>query len=345
VSHLARCPRDRRGFTLIELLVVIAIIAILIGLLLPAVQKVREAAARMSCSNNLKQIALACHNAHDVNDRLPPAVTGNGGAGYPTGAALSAALYGGGWGNPFFLLLPYIEGGNLYNRSMVTFGGVTFASAQFNYNVTTDATASTPVKTYICPSDPSVPGNRTITNPSVGIRSPFAVGCYAFNFQVFGGNPGGTGVMSGQVGQGTDYSRGARGRARIPTIQDGSSNTILFTEKYAVCLTSNRPPINGPGTERGCLWAWWDDGWVYFPRVGWATWWGTGEGVASRFQVKPNPSTGPNSVCDGARASTSHDVMQVAMGDGSVRSLNAGLDGLTWWRLLTPNDGQVVNLP
>src|ERR1700690_3391222 len=106
---------SRRGFTLIELLVVIAIIAILIGLLLPAVQKVREAAARTQCQNNLKQIALACHNYHDTFQGLPP-----GGVGSPDGSYVPGAFPNGGntdvSASMFVFILPYLEQGNKYNQ-------------------------------------------------------------------------------------------------------------------------------------------------------------------------------------------------------------------------------------
>jgi prepilin-type N-terminal cleavage/methylation domain-containing protein len=143
---------DRGGFTLIELLVVIAIIAVLIGLLLPAIQKVREAAARTQCQNNLKQLGLATHNYNDTNDGLP--LTGDGSKPPPGGAIVSI----------FYELLPYVEQQNLYNLGA------------------TDVGAGTTVNLFRCPSDASFivgnspafcsySGNGFVFNPSAGVRA------------------------------------------------------------------------------------------------------------------------------------------------------------------------------
>jgi len=151
---MSRLVKKIRGFTLIELLVVIAIIAILIGLLLPAVQKVREAAARMKCGNNLKQIGLGIHNFASANqDRLPPQVDYMGGS-------------NSGW-TPFFAqLLPYIEQDNILRASYgssASWGNGQHASV---------------VKIYLCPSDPNVGSG---VNPNTGWAST----SYSDNFYMF----------------------------------------------------------------------------------------------------------------------------------------------------------------
>src|ERR1051325_2143866 len=135
---------SRRGFTLIELLVVIAIIAILIALLVPAVQKVREAAARTPCTNNLKQIGLAIHNLNDTRRSLPP-ICASWAMGYiPAGNPYQGYNY-----TFFAWLLPYIEQDSIY-KQLSTSG---YAGGQY-YQV---------IPTYLCPSDVSVQGGKSMT--------------------------------------------------------------------------------------------------------------------------------------------------------------------------------------
>ena len=205
--------RQRGAFTLIELLVVIAIIGILIALLLPAVQKVREAANRSKCLNNIRQLGLGCHNCADQNQT----VMGTGVGSFPT--PLSGAFPGTNpiadpFGTMFYHLLPYIEQQNIYNQTHSPPG---FAVAGIPINVSTalvptDATnfgfatniygfpdptySSTPpgevpayqqaLKIFLCPSDPTVTSTGTYAPTPPGFLGlPFGQCSYAGNIQVF----------------------------------------------------------------------------------------------------------------------------------------------------------------
>jgi prepilin-type N-terminal cleavage/methylation domain-containing protein/prepilin-type processing-associated H-X9-DG protein len=223
----------RRGFTLIELLVVIAIIAILIGLLLPAVQKIREAAARMSCSNNLKQLGLAMHNYHDVHGKLPPGI----------------GPYGCCWGTWQVYILPYIEQDNMF-RVWVNLGGNDVTATPRRYGDAPNNTVSTKrLKILTCPSDtPNAPLSG-ITNHNYAVNyGNTSFYQNALNGVPFGGAPfscyppswgPATGAMLAFYGRPfPDHDGQAKfsppfagqPQAAIEAITDGTSNTFMAAE-------------------------------------------------------------------------------------------------------------------
>src|SRR4051794_33762748 len=182
--HRAWGSARRQGFTLIELLVVIAIIAVLIGLLLPAVQKVREAAARIQCQNNLKQLGLALHNYHDANGRFPPAGRGYDWCASAQGGSGDTAIYN---SNGLVLLLPYVEQDNLYrlfnlNQASAMIGTTPGTSPWRNVNGTVvgdpvangnAALASNVLNVFTCPSDPTPSAGPGRQGPPGGVLSPY----------------------------------------------------------------------------------------------------------------------------------------------------------------------------
>jgi prepilin-type N-terminal cleavage/methylation domain-containing protein/prepilin-type processing-associated H-X9-DG protein len=195
--------RRHPAFTLIELLVVIAIIAILIGLLLPAVQKVREAAARLQCANNLKQIGLACHSYHDANNGLPPGYMAAGP--YVDGTSDTAP----GWGWAAFLL-PYVEQDNLYRQ------------LDFRQLVQNSPAVQTVVKTYLCPSDSPPAAAFTVSD---GFGAPLALAAPSSYAATVGQDAS---EVADPTGDGVFYRNS---RTRFTDIIDGTSQTVTAGDR------------------------------------------------------------------------------------------------------------------
>ncbi|MBY0512889.1 MAG: DUF1559 domain-containing protein [Gemmataceae bacterium] len=230
-----RTATRRVGFTLIELLVVIAIISTLVGLLLPAVQKAREAAARISCTNNLKQIGLAMHQYAGVNERLPPSRL------YPFHPIIPPPPSPGPWtlvyeGGPTWaiLILPFLEQDNLYRQWNL-------AGAYYEQNA---VARTTPVKLFFCPSRRSagdglsVSGDVPSTSPPGYPHLPGALADYAVVVDRFGND------YADEVNQGVKGSFQMDRGFTLLDFSDGTSNTVLVGEKHT--------PQGKEGT------GWWD---------------------------------------------------------------------------------------
>jgi prepilin-type N-terminal cleavage/methylation domain-containing protein/prepilin-type processing-associated H-X9-DG protein len=305
---MSRPTYTRRAFTLIELLVVIAIIAVLIGLLLPAVQKVREAAARTTCQNNLKQIGLAIHNYHDAHQTLPPSRLG------PQYAS---------W---FVLILPYVEQGALYAQWDTT----------KTYYLQTPEARATSVKLFYCPTRRAPPLLSTqfeVSSTGVpdGQEYPGALGDYACNGGQFNGpivdNPGCAGAMCAAI---TQVSNGqllsTRPQTSLASITDGTSNTFLAGEKHV------------PQSKFGQSGPQWGDGAIFngdfprnFCRIAGPPSFSLGQG--------PDDLTGPWH----CRFGSYHPgVCQFVYADGHVTALDNQTDLTVLQRLAVINDGQTT---
>jgi prepilin-type N-terminal cleavage/methylation domain-containing protein/prepilin-type processing-associated H-X9-DG protein len=367
--------KRRQGFTLIELLVVIAIIAALIALLVPAVQKVRDTAMRLSCSNNLKQIVLASHNYHDTFEMLPPGCYIPYAAdGFHDTQDISKP-FGPNWA---VYLLPFIEETNIYNQANVmSYPGTDLTVNLYNYhtyNVSWRAIRGIQVKVYLCPADPN---NRNPYDDPSGVDCPAQAGWARGNYAATCGftdsdhttndNPAllnnpfdgtsGDGInpygVNIPISKGPIFYFSTTGfGSTLTEITDGTSNTIMFNEvRSGVNALDPRGTwaLGHPGcslTEAGrgynptpnnMLDS--PDGQTYGDELqNCYKFWYYGIGYIDGMGCFPNT---PGDQMNSAMARSRHaNGVNCGFADGSVRFIKNSIDQYTWCILQSKNDGQ-----
>ena len=325
----------RKAFTLIELLVVIAIIAILIGLLLPAVQKVREAAARAQCTNNQKQLGLALHGYHDVNNRMPPGCEPD---------KNSAGAVTNSWGSSWKVyILPYIEQGNIFSRWQFTgsSGYSNAANLQFVNRVN--------IKTFRCPSS-ILPEFYAVSHNSGEFQMFTSYTGVSGSFADSTISTGWPGIVSGG---GILYPNS---KVTMVGVTDGLSNTILVAEQSDHLRDAVNQPIPG---SFGAITSQGPHGWTMGANGDAReppTYQPGGDNrsfncTTTRFMINQRGLTNncATGTCDNTGSnipySSSHTGGMVALlGDGSVRFLTSSTPLLTLLQLSTRAGGEVFSL-
>ncbi len=329
-----RSTLRRPAFTLVELLVVIAIIGILVGLLLPAVQAAREAARRMQCSNNVKQIGLAFHNYHDTVKCFPINYATRGQFGFPNNGD-GIANSGRSW---MQMILPQIEQTNLYNNIDFRVGLQPASSAATSPVGKNRLVAQTVIPTYLCPSDDSNDGGKLVNRSDISPTEPtvaMAVTCY----KGCAGQNWGWGVFSPVISTGKNS-----GRPGSPVGSDG----LNYCDGV---LCSNQPNVNSPNRMRDLTdgtsntfivgeampgWSQWN--WWYNPNAVTAT---TAIPLNRVLKVAKSIGDWPNNYAFASRHTGGGNF---GLGDGSVRFVSDSIDTIIYRASATISSGEVVSL-